>query len=1077
MAVLDKKIKKNALNFPVVGIGASTAGIDVLKKILSEISEDSGMAYIIAQHFSSHISSSLPEILSDYTTIPVIEIINDVNLEPNHIYIIPENNVLTTVDGILMLKRNIRSERLHNNIDVFFESLAEVHKRFIIGILLFSDIAFDGALGFKKIKESGGITIVQDPKTAVFKGISQRFVENYFADYVLAPENIPSHLLEIQKKDITNYTCSDEENIPQNEEEILAKIIDFIFLRTGNDFHGYKHPTIRRRIAIRMVIRQKETLENYYNLLQIDKKEQEILFNDFLISVTYFFRDKKSFENLTKIVFPLLVKNTIDDTLRIWVAGCATGEEAYSLAICLHEYLLQTNNEGIKVQIFASDLSEKCITKARSAVYSDLDIQQISDERLQNYFVKNNGEYHVKKVIRDMCVFAVHNFVKDTPFARMDLVSCRNVLIYFNSTLQSKALASFHYSLKDKGMLFLGKLESVTNAPDLFENIGKQEKFYVRKIVPNKNVPETFRPAQKNFLEKIKTSKLKTIPEIDFRKIVSDILFSKFTPVSVIINEHLEIVHFHGDTSPFLSPSPGKPSFNILKMVNEGISSELQNAILKAKSEKINIRKDNIPIKKHSYLVSFEILSLQNDEEHLMVLFYKEGTEKEPEKKVIQNNQDQKRIEELEHQLSKEREAIKQMIAEQQTTFEELHAINKELEIATQEFESNKEELKCVHNELENNQRQLINIHDYAESIIKTIHEPLLIIDKHFTIKSANPAFYKLFKTTDIETEGRIFFEIGNSQWDILEFKNQITKVINNQEIIENFKVELICAGNGKKTMMVNARPLQNSIEGLILIALNDSTDLLNANELLTVKNSEIQKYNNQLEKFTTAASNDLQEPLRKIHMFSKRIFDNEKNMSESGRHDLERVQYLIVNLSQLINDVIDYSKVIFLEKKYIKTDLNSLLKKNIKDLKDVIIKKNAVVSVMSFPELNVIPNQIQQLFTNLITNSIKYSKEDVVPEIQIETQQPSSEEIIEIGGNPEIDYVKICVIDNGIGFDKGHESKIFEPFYRLHTNSYQKGSGLGLTLVKKIVANHRGFIKVISEINLGTTMVIYIPV
>jgi two-component system CheB/CheR fusion protein len=1096
MITPDKKNpQKTVQDFPVVGIGASAGGLDVFKKLLSVIPENSGMAYVIVQHLSPDFPSSLPEILCKFTQIPVHEIIHDINLAPNHIYIIPENNTLITQDGVLKLKQRTRNEKRNNSIDIFFESLAQVYKTFAIGVVL-SGTAFDGTLGFKKIKEMGGATIVQDPETAAFKGMPQSAIDSDVVDFILTPEKIPAQLLEIRKSYLTKHAHTEKEHIPKNQEEILYQILNLIFLRTGNDFRQYKQPTLRRRIARRMVMVQKETLEDYYNFSRNNKREQDFLFNDLLIPVTYFFRDQEAFDGLTKIAFPLLVKNITNNTLRIWAAGCASGEEAYSLAICIHEYLVKTNNTGIKVQIFASDLSEKCIAKARSALYSYQDVQQISEEKLLNYFSRSEGQYHINKVIRDMCIFAVHNFVKDPPFARIDLVACRNVLIYFNPYLQNRVFESFHYALKEKGLLFLGKSESASNSPELFETIEKHEKIYVRKFAHNKFSPDPFKRPQTALQQKITAARITIpLPDNDLKKIASDILFTRYTPVSVIINGKLDIIHFHGDTSPFLSPSPGRPNFNILKMAREDINYELRKAFVKVKKEKITVRKDNIKVKDQLYLVSFEILILQNNEENLMVLFYKKALpEIDPDRKTKQKNADQRRIAELENELQMLRDDVKRIAEEHQTAVEELQttneelmssgqelqALNEELETSTEELQSNNEELMCLNDELKDRQEQLISMRNYSESIVKTIREPLIIIDKDFIIKTANPAFYKYFKTTEAKTQGHVFFEIGNCQWDIPEFKEQINKLLSNKETIKDFRIDTICVENSKKIMMVNARQLENSKpEGMILLALDDITDLVKSNELLTVKNAELQKHNDQLETFTSAASHDLQEPLRKIQMFSRRISDNEKSVTESGRHDLERVQFLASNMSQLITDLINYSRANFLEKEYKKIDLNLLLKKTVSDLKDTITEKKASVSVSigSIPLLNVIPYQIQQLFTNLITNSIKYSKKDIAPELKIEAQQSSAEEIIEMDGNPETKYLKINVTDNGIGFDKEYATRIFDPFYRLHNKNEYNGNGLGLTLVKKIVTNHSGFIKASSEINRGTTMSVYIPI
>lgn len=931
-----KHLKKTGQDFPVVGIGASTGGLDALKNLIKAIPSNSGMPYVIIQHLSPDHPGNLTEVLSQHTEIPVHEIINDINLAPDRIYIIPENNNLIAQDGVLKLHQRTRNERTTGSIDIFFESLAEVYQSYAIGVIL-SGTGFDGTFGFKKIKEVGGATIVQDPETAEFKGMAQSALDAHTVDYVLAPEHIPLQLVQIRKNYIATHAYSEEEHLPNNEEEILMQIINLVLVRTGNDFHHYKQPTLRRRIARRMVISNKENLQDYYYHLRNDKSEQDLLFSDFLIPITYFFRDKDFFESLPKIAFPQLLENAENKNLRIWVPGCSTGEEAYSLAIALHEYLTETKS-AIKVQIFASDISEKYIAKARTAIYSEQDLQKVSQTRLDHYFTKRDGHYHINKVIRDMCIFAVHNFIKDPPFARIDLISCRNVLLYLDSFLQDKVLNSFHYSLKDNGILFLGKSESITNGQKLFEPIEKDEKIYVRKFI------------KENYASEILTSATITTEDKDDKKEIIDIETSR-----------------------------------------------------------------ELLIKK-----------LQND--------------------LALANKDLKRI-------------------------------TSELETANEHVKSNNTELLFINDELTNRQEQLTSMRNYSESIVNTIREPLLIIDRDFFIKSANPAFYKYFETTEKETEGHSFFEIGGCQWDIPEFKELLFKMFSEKKSVLDFKVDTLCNGTGKKIMIVNAHQIQNSQPaGLILLAIEDITDLETTNVALKKKNLELQKYNEQLEVVTTAASNNIQEPLRKIQMFCKRILDNEENLTESGLHNLERIRIASSNMNQLVTDLIDYSRINLNEKESKKTDLNVLLKKIIADLKDYILEKNAIITVAALPQVNVIPHQMQKLFNNLIINALKYSKEDVIPQIKIETEEPSKEDITEIGGNPALNYIKINVSDNGIGFSTEYKTKIFEPFYRLHSNDQYTGSGLGLTLSKKIVSDHNGFLTATSQVNHGTTFSIYIP-
>jgi two-component system CheB/CheR fusion protein len=921
----------------------------------------------------------------------------------------------------------------------------------------------------------------------------QSAIDADIVDYILAPENIPSQLLRIRNSYVVNNGyVEEEENIAISEEGVLQKIINIIYLKSGNDFHHYKQSTIRRRIARRMVILQKETLLDYYNFLRNGKQEQDLLFNDLLIPVTYFFRDDKFFESLTTTVFPKLIENAANNSIRIWVAGCSTGEEAFSIAILLHEYLLKVGKIDIKVQLFASDISEKCIAKARSAIYSAQDIQLITEARLQNYFIKKDGNFYINKVIRDMCVFAVHNFIKDPPFAKIDLVSCRNVLIYLDSYLQNRVMETFHYALKDKGFLFLGKSESAANVPNLFETVSKHEKIYSRKFTPKHHSLETLKPSNGEKLEQIVSVERNSLPEKDFRKIACDILFSKYTPVGVIINENHEIVYFHGDISPFLLPSPEKATHNILKMAREGISAELRDAILQIKENKGNIHKEDIIVANQEYRASFEIVPLNNSDNHIMILFYKkELPDLNLSNKTQIESSDQQQIQDLEAELSQLHGNIKRVTEEHHIAFEELkttneellssseelQVLNEEVETTTEELQSNNEELVCINDELLDRQEQLIALQNYSESIIKTIHEPLIVINTDFIVKSANPAFYRFFNSTEIETEGQNFFEIGDCHWNVAELRQQLSEILTAGNPVKDFEVEINCSSIGKKIIKINAQHITDTKPGgLILIAIEDITDLVSVNKLLVQKNEQLQKNNNQLEDFSSAASHDLQDPLRKIHMFCNRIIENDKDLSDTTKHDLERIKFSLNNMGQLINDLIGYSRINTLEKDFKKTDLNTLLNKTLRDLNDDISEKSSIINVSPLPVLKVIPFQIQQLFSNLVLNSIKYTNDSTIPEITIISEEPTQEEITAINGVTKEKYVKIKISDNGIGFVQDYADKIFQPFYRLHSKNKYKGSGLGLALVKKIINNHNGFIKAESKINEGAQFSIYLP-
>ncbi len=429
--------------FPVVGVGASAGGLEAFKKLLKAIPEHSGMAYVLVQHLAPNHESLLPDLLQKVTTIPVLEILDDITVEPDHIYILPSNKMMVANDGVLQLSpRTTKKGEPNLPIDLFFASLAEVHQNEAIGVVL-SGTGSDGTKGLKAIKDHGGITLAQDAVSATYDGMPNSAVQAGVVDFVLAPEEMPKKLLEITK--IINRTIGEEPSLQEQTVDVFRQILSLLRIRKDTDFTYYKQTTIRRRILRRMAINKNEQPADYLTYLRENKEEQDALYQDLLIPVTSFFRDPKIFSALCETIFPAIVgTKATGEPIRIWVAGCSTGEEAYSMAICLTEFLGENQK---RVQLFASDLSEPAIAKARAGMYSTTEIEGVSPKRLLAFFTKIDNHYHVRKPVRDMCVFAQHNFLKDPPFGKVDLVSCRNVLIYMEPYLQKKALTAFHYAL------------------------------------------------------------------------------------------------------------------------------------------------------------------------------------------------------------------------------------------------------------------------------------------------------------------------------------------------------------------------------------------------------------------------------------------------------------------------------------------------------------------------------------------------------------------------------------------------------------------------------------------------------
>ena len=845
------KLIKSSNLFPVVGIGASAGGLDAFKKLLKAIPEDSGMAYVLVQHLDPTHESMLPELLQKVTKIPVLEIADDIKVLPNHIYVIPSNKMMVATDGVLLLSPRPQKSKTERNlpIDLFFTSLAEVHREHAIGVVL-SGTASDGTLGLKAIKDQGGITFAQDEASAAYGSMPQNAAQAGVVDYILPPEEIPQKLLEI-----TGINLGDE-HLPLQGDAVYKQIISLLRIRKGTDFTYYKQSTIHRRILRRMALNKNETAADYLQFLRENKSELDLLFQDLLIPVTSFFRDEKSFENLCENVFLQAAKNkTAGEPIRVWVAGCSTGEEAYSIAICLQEYF--GDNQRF-VQVFATDISEPAILKARRGIYKKNELNGVNPQRLDAFFTKTKGGYLVNKNVRSMCVFALHNFLKDPPFGKMDLISCRNVLIYMEPYLQKKALTTFHYALNPKGFLLLGKSETTSGVPDLFVSANKNDKLFSRKDmlgnflhVASQRIEQHFRHTNASLnSEHIRT---------DFQKTADDILLRKYTPAGVVVNETLDIVHFRGNTSGYLEQSPGKPTHNLIQLAKNGLAFELRNILHKAKKENAPVLKENIPMEINGSLhyINIEAIPLPNTiEPHYLVLFHDTNSSAHPALAVsefsagiIMKDDRDLRIKQLEQELAQTREDMRSITEEQEAAneelqsaneellsgSEELQSLNEELETGKEELQSTNEELTVVNQEMIGLNEEVTASRDYAEAIIVNLREPLLVLDKKLRIKTANNAFYKTFRVNELETEDVLIYDIGNKQWDIPELRMLLEKILPEKSVFNDFEVTHTFSSIGERIMLLNAREIinKNSSEKLILLYIEDVTERKKAQEIL----------------------------------------------------------------------------------------------------------------------------------------------------------------------------------------------------------------------------------------------------
>ncbi|WP_395058290.1 CheR family methyltransferase [Flavobacterium sp.] len=859
MKTIPPKTNETSLhNFPIVAIGASAGGLEAVTQLLQNLSPTTGMAFIYVQHLSPDHKSMLPALLSKATQMVVQDIDDMEKMIPNNVYVIPYNKEIEVTDGHIKLIPRPKKRTSNLSIDLLFTSLAETHKENVIGIIL-SGNAHDGTCGLKDIKQAGGITFAQDD-SAKFVSMPHSAIAQGVVDFILSPKEIGLEINRISKHPLIRRDAiikAAEVEI-ENSDPDLQIILQLLHKSKNVDFSHYKMNTIKRRMIRRMLIHKIKTLKEYAVLLLNSSSEIDLLYQDLLINVTSFFRDPDAFSLLkSTILTKLLNTKTSGETLRIWVAACATGEEVYSIAMSLLEIKDDTSN-SIPFQIFASDLSADAINLARIGEYSPHHLTTVSPERLQRFFIKSKGKYRISKLLRDVCVFAHHNILRDPPFSRMDFISCRNVLIYLDTIAQKKAIATFHYALNDGGFLMLGKSETIGASGHLFGITNKKYKLYSRKNYSGlKTIPDITSRITHNSMPNKNSNPASSLKKTSNSAngnvgIAFDtVLLENYVPASVIVNYDLEILQFRGATSLYLQHSSGKASFNILKMAHIEITFELRNAIHHAIKTQKTVVKTGIEMNRDKIGTALQIVNIEvtpitiEGEEPLLVVVFtgQEITEVEHDPiKASKNNSIAKdrRIRKLEEELTAARADMGSITHDQElandelqslneeivSSNEELQSLNEELETSKEEIESTNEELTTSNQELHTRNQQIEELYTYSEAIMSTIHEPMLVLDKDMKIRSANKSFCKTFHVTEEESIGVSLYKLSNNQWNFQGLRELLEDIVPKNIRFHDFEVEHTFPTIGHKILLLNAhrvsQPSQN--EELIVLTIIDVT-------------------------------------------------------------------------------------------------------------------------------------------------------------------------------------------------------------------------------------------------------------
>ena len=961
-------LESNQNNPLIVGIGASAGGLRAFEQFFSQMSPDSGMAFNLVLHLDPTHVSMLPELLKKYTKMPIRQAEDGAKVEANTIHIIPPNKKMAIKHGTLVVTEPTEPRGLRLPIDTFFYSLAEDQGRNAIGVIL-SGTGTDGTLGLKAINAAGGLVIAQDLASAEFDGMPRSAIGTGLVDYVLAPEKIGQQLVKYapgSRPQRSGTTTALSENYP----ETLDEIFQVLRAQTGHDFSAYKKSTICRRIDRRMNLQQIDNPSAYLKLLQQNAQEAAALFNDLLIGVTNFFRDPEAFKILSRVLKEMLAKTPKDSTLRVWVPGCSSGEEVYSIAIILRE-CMDALKKRIGVQIFGTDIDADAIETARAGIYPDSIVKDVAPARLRRFFLDESDGYHIKKELREMAIFSIQDLVKDPPFTKLDLLSCRNVLIYLDGALQKRLVPLFHYALRPDGILFLGPSESIDGYVDLFAERNRRWKIFKRRDLKHgagANLPFPF-VARHNETGEI-TSRGQSTASRDTRisAVAEKLLLERYTPPCVLINKSGDILYSHGPTSRYLALPQGQASLNILAMARGRVKNALATLIRKATAQKrpaalkgVQLRSDNKSDRLNLTITPYR--GGHGGGELLLIVFEDAGPRNLKARTGVRPaRRDAAQVARLEQELWDAREQLQMARAETQSPEEELRSYNEELQSANEELQSLNEELETSKEELQSLNEELTTVNaelqgknealssanddirnlldstkiatlfldtrlgvkrftpevgkiinlvqedigrpvshftsnlvgenlaqhsqevldtllpketeisstdgrwyleriqpyrathnviggvvvtfiditeskllelaaeearQFAQDIVETVREPLVVLDRDFHIVSANESFYRKFKLTAPLAERRSLFELHKRQWDLPELRRLLEKVLAENHAFDNFMIEHNSADLDHTVLLLNGRRIRRGALGgdLILLALEDVTD------------------------------------------------------------------------------------------------------------------------------------------------------------------------------------------------------------------------------------------------------------
>lgn len=831
--LIDNSNDTNTDQFHIVGIGTSAGGLEALDEFFLNMPENTGMAFIVIQHLAPDHKGILSELIQRVTKMKVFTVSDRMKVKPNCVYVIPSNKSMSIYKGTLHLFKSIKTNGLRLPIDFFFRSLAEDQHIRSVGII-FSGMGSDGSMGLKAIKEKSGLVMVQDPETAKFDSMPRHAIDSVVVDIVAPANEIPSRLIGLVRQPPVLSKDADLEK----DTSALDKVIILLRNHTGNDFSEYKKNTIYRRIERRMGIHQLKKISSYVRYLQETPAEVEILFKELLIGVTGFFRDPALWDELRDKIFPsIFEKLPRRHVLRVWTPGCSTGEEAYSMAIVFKEALEKANlDKNISLQIFATDLDKDAIEKARKGIYPSNIITDVSSGRLIRFFTKTDDHYKVNPEIREMVVFASQNLIKDPPFTKLNIVSCRNLLIYMDSALQKRLLSLFHYTLITDGYLLLGSAETNGTFGNLFTAVNSKLRIYQRTGISIKE-DLSFQGASSQRKPGLMDTKSELRIEDNIQVLTDQILLQQYSPASVLATNKGDILYLTGDIGKYLAPAAGKANMNLFAMAREGLRNELPAAFRKALQsfEKVVLSKIKIGSNGRTRIITASIQQLENPptlKNKILVVFsdvpdQKARTSNMKKGKTVNTVLEEELTQELLHtkeELESTREEMQTSQEELKSTNEELQSTNEELQSANEELTTSKEEMQSMNEELQTMNVELqskiddsVRINNDMKNLLNSIEIATLFLDKELNIRQYTMPAIKIFKLKQSDIGRQFTDQVTDLEYP--EMLNDAKEVLRSLIFIE----KPVCTRDGRwfNIRIMPYRTFEDKIDGLVITFIN----------------------------------------------------------------------------------------------------------------------------------------------------------------------------------------------------------------------------------------------------------------